>query len=1299
MNKKFIDYLSHKLKIAELETIHFDAIPSPNNINLDLTALDWQKEGEEEEKTSYNFLFGQLLDKSKFQFKIDFSKGKGDDLEPLKEQLNALCNQNEDIFLEQGIRTFGLGYPLLVQRSKTDPSRLIKAPLIIWSLDIKRSDSVSNQWIITKNSNTPVHLNEILFSYLNQEEEIRLEENLLHFLDNNLLGKDDLLKIIESVWTQLGTNFSSQNARLETCPLVEDLEQSATEKPQIYWAAILGIYKKQKESIVKDIEQLKANFESFNFDNYAPKMLPQSQNTSVYTDPSQEEILTSLTEKEYTVIQGPPGTGKSQALTAIITNVLENEGKILVVCEKKTALNVIHQNLQKLGLQNLLVVIDDADRDRKNIVAMVRQMADNTKPKQQRFNERNYQAKLKRYDKLIKTFSLRHQNLLKATFRDYNLKEIVTDYLQYKIDSPVDSILFEKVAFELSETEHDYLISYIEEAGELFEDLETESFVFDSLGGRLFANPIYSIKNERAMFERIEQERQFLLSVGIADLPQAKQPFLLEPFAEKTKSEFNFEAFQTMLDKVENALPFWQKRYHLLLKLNQHIEHISIIKENGFFTKVKRFTFFYQKIFTHLKTLQDLYKELRSLQESIAKLPENLILKPLKYSSSTKAMKLFSSKHKAIDEFWKKAPLISQKINKIISKSRFNKIEKDLFEEENQTVPCVDDVVSIVQKLEACLDRRDYFKDYFNWRIFYEAAPLLIQNCLEVLRKVSAPANWDSIFKYNYFYLLIDQESSRLGEWNSSSKMLDKIIEIQSELRRLQKRKILKIWETKKLDTIKGFNRRSNIKWLFNHRKNSKYLHKNSLRNILQEEFDLFTDLFPVVLVNPAVASAILPLKTNLFEVVLFDEASQLKLEDTYPALIRGHKKVIAGDKYQMPPAVDFSGTLGQKNEAITLDFDKTNPLYLAESESLLDFANNLNVNKIKQCFLDFHYRSAAPALIAFSSAAFYGSRLVALPPKRVYKPLELQVVEGIYEDNQINRIEAQAILDFLIQDYNPRKDGIYPSLGIATFTKPQRNFLKDLIYQEILKNTAFRQKMKAIGATEKWFVKSLENVQGDERDIMLLSTTFGRNKEGDFLEDFGKINEAIGYRLLNVIITRAKQKIRVFSSIPSEYYSHYSSHIIQNGNHGKGLLYAYLSYCKAVEIGDEAAVSTILELLADYCNEKELNPIARDKNLLFEAEIYNYLTLYIPEESILIDYQWGDYRLDFVLLDDNQKPSIVIECDGANWHDSPLAYAYDIHRQRILEAEGLKVFRTWTMAWWPNPQKEIERLLEFVNK
>ena len=244
-----------------------------------------------------------------------------------------MFNQNEDDFLEHGIKTFGFGYPILVARSKKDLTKIIKAPLFIWSLDISRSNSCKNQWIIERTEDSQVNFNEVLVSFINTDEGITIDGLANEAFEDDLINQSVISKITNLVLNKLGVESSELIVRIEPCPDKNTVESITPNIPWILWSGIFGLFRTQKQSIIQNSDNLIENIESFNFDNIALEPFRTSTNTSVQTDPSQEEIIQSLESKEYKVIQGPPGTGKSQSLTAIITNILENGGKILVVCE------------------------------------------------------------------------------------------------------------------------------------------------------------------------------------------------------------------------------------------------------------------------------------------------------------------------------------------------------------------------------------------------------------------------------------------------------------------------------------------------------------------------------------------------------------------------------------------------------------------------------------------------------------------------------------------------------------------------------------------------------------------------------------------------------------------------------------------------------------------------------------------------------------------------------------------------------------------------------------------------------
>ena len=340
--------------------------------------------------------------------------------------------------------------------------------------------------------------------------------------------------------------------------------------------------------------------------------------------------------------------------------------------------------------------------------------------------------------------------------------------------------------------------------------------------------------------------------------------------------------------------------------------------------------------------------------------------------------------------------------------------------------------------------------------------------------------------------------------------------------------------------------------------------------------------------------------------------------------------------------------------------------------------------------------------MIDYSNYAFYNQRLKPLPNSFEYNPIKYINVNGTYSDNS-NDSEAETVLSIIENNISRLPNGNYPSVGVATFNINQRNLILGKI-NERRKFERYKDFNEKIIELEEngFFVKNLENIQGDERDVIILSTTYGINKDNKFAQRFGSINHHKGYKLLNVIVTRAKYKIYVCSSIPQEVFLNYKEHLITEGsNNRRAALYAYLAYAKAVSEQDNEARLAVLNTLAENSTKNSsIDNFNADLESPFEEEVYEALTDYFDENKIIPQLQFAGFRIDLV-YDTMQVglPKIAIECDGAAYHSSQEAYLHDKHRQKILENHGFVFHRIWSTNWWRNPKRETQKLVQFIKE
>src|SRR5690554_5498621 len=379
LSEKLLVELQRRLKIGNRRGVHLNAIPANSRYKFDLNRLSHI------DKNLPNNFINALLSEQPLKFRISW-KDNVPDLNSLFEEdqvqlvritksFENLINQTEAIESEKGINTFGFGFPILVRRDQSD-KKLTVAPILIWSLRIKRTKDF-NTWEILRNEEDPIYINEVLINHLQNDSKIEINQISHERLDDGLIDRNELLdicvEIIESI------NSSTPNDLRETFEKkLNDLKPISDKKHYenlpltsnnsfIDFGGLFSIFEVQKQNIINDYSNLlelqgaEINLEDMEEHSFQPI-------SSVETDPSQQGILHSLKSSRNILIQGPPGTGKSQSLTAILINALENHKRTIVVCEKRTALEVLYNALNEKGLSYQSILIKDIIKDRRKAV-------------------------------------------------------------------------------------------------------------------------------------------------------------------------------------------------------------------------------------------------------------------------------------------------------------------------------------------------------------------------------------------------------------------------------------------------------------------------------------------------------------------------------------------------------------------------------------------------------------------------------------------------------------------------------------------------------------------------------------------------------------------------------------------------------------------------------------------------------------------------------------------------------------------------------------------------------------------
>jgi len=444
------------------------------------------------------------------------------------------------------------------------------------------------------------------------------------------------------------------------------------------------------------------------------------------------------------------------------------------------------------------------------------------------------------------------------------------------------------------------------------------------------------------------------------------------------------------------------------------------------------------------------------------------------------------------------------------------------------------------------------------------------------------------------------------------------------------------------------------------------------IRQLIKRAGRTVQHLKPCFMMGPLSVAQYLEQGAIEFDLVIMDEASQIRPEEALGAIARSKQLVVVGDSKQLPPTSFFDFMISDPDE----EDENETPAVLEGTESILDICQRI-FHPART--LRWHYRSRHQSLIAFSNDRFYNNELLVFPaPYDSNSDLGVtsKYIENGFYQGKKNQEEALSVVKAVLAHM---KSCPNESLGVVTLNAVQRDLISELLDKNSRENPYYEKFIK-FHEDQGWsfFIKNLENVQGDERDVIFVSTTFGKaEKSGKLLQNFGPISQETGWRRLNVLFTRARKKIVVFTSMLPEDIV-----IADTTKMGTKALKDYLTFAQS---GELPAVSGIGK---DFTND-------------FEKSVGNMLI----QEGYDIVPQYGVARffIDLAVRNPARPREFLaaVECDGASYHSSKSARDRDRLRQAILEDLGWKnrIWRIWSTDWFSDPHSQSEKLLDFLKQ
>ena len=1129
-------------------------------------------------------------------------------------KLKDLKREIEEIEKETGRYELYIGYPFVFGTlSHGFNKTVIKAPLMLYPVKIDIPDD--NTVELSLNESEKVRINPALVFAYAQAKRINVDSIDLEFDDASRFENiGDVIKYLSDAhikidWTHSKSVYAYSRfkepsekdlsvryaAVLGRFPLSNSVYNDYTllEKKKLTNDAVSELLRTGKQTSGKK-RQKKAKGQRQN--NYAVKML----------DYAQSLVVEKVDEKGNMVIYGPPGTGKSQTIVNIITDAISKQKSVLVVSQKKAALDVVYNRLGALSAKAMY--INDECKEKRTF-----------------------------YEKCLNA----HQANMVDSLADIKSYEAEYNDLQSKIDrerkslDTIYEVLNEKRAFGLTLSEM-YSSSYMLSKSsaeyaiytKLLDNVEIMSLDYKELSDALFV--IKSKNLEKLYYDFVqEKERNPLIDhmqpdLDIRTLSEVKG--VLEEIQKTRKGLFNTARY-----------PFYRQimAYYKELSIEENLD--AIVKQECRFR-------YPGKTFT------------KKLERDVK----------AQFIETLDAIDAFAREYDCLNRVLTVDGYISVIDNILRGNVAYIRLVYD----------ALDNYIALrdIDKLLLSLDSNKTAILNFAYSISKSYS-----NYVEIIDKIMELRIYHEVIHYED---VCKDELAKTVDYPNVTERIYKLKEQQLETsNKLASGKISREYEE-----------------LYNKAKNNKdYLYQISkkqkfwpIRKTMEVYGDFILSLFPCWLLSPENVSSLLPLCKNMFDVVIFDEASQVFIESTIPTIYRGKNIVVAGDAKQLRPSTTFMKRYLGADPETQEDYTVQAAL---EVDSLLDLA----VSRYESANLTYHYRSKHSELIDFSNSAFYSSGLQIAPniSKNVKnRPIERYKVAGKWEERK-NIAEAKKIVEILKDISKDRKNG--ESIGIITFNVEQQTCIADYIDKECSKDPDFRsfiiKERHRIdnGEDTSIFIKNLENVQGDERDIIIFSIGYAQNSDGKVYTNFGSLSAEGGENRLNVAITRAKSKIIVVTSIEPELLK------VESSKHlGPKLLKKYLMYVRAVSKGDETETKAILSEL----DPKEVQP--EEKIITSVASVEEQIKERLVKLGYKVDLNLGNKnsRISLAVYDEKSDRYLVgVELDRDAFAASKASMERDVYKPRFLASRGWSIIRVWGRDWWLYPNKVIKTIVSAAEK
>ena len=1239
----------------------------------------------------------------------------GETEKTLSKKLSQINRKAQNEMSETGVNTLYLSVGH-IEWTENDSSLPYRAPILLYPVNLIRKNK--SEYLIALRDDEEPQLNFSIF------EKFRNEFKYQTSLDYENLPKDDSGLDVRKIFAIIRNEISRQPRwrLVESCVLgLFSFDQFVMYSDMRRKSDELANNKVVASLIKGELTFDQKPLPEVTDEDFINEVIPVS------LDETQMQAVKAASQGNSFILQGPPGTGKSQTITAMIVDAMMKGKKILFVAEKMAALQVVFRNLKKVNVSDYLLELHSTKVTKAHLIEQLSLALNRSSVKKD--SDGVKESRIKKSDEELSEYiSILHKktdcglSLYELINRFESLKEVETvdmDYLEVQNvrESDLQAFLFQLTDLvrnitkfrPISDTPYRYLKldsfeeeqqsetkTKLQELSKQITELETQiENCFGFIGqGASFAklslqdlDCLASIAKDTKILHELDCSEMIACAntadIGVAFNAISRYQAICEQHNGSIGKEWHSKALELDIpallsewNEIKKGIFKGKQRKSFVAKIDSYSLKGGITEDNvdAQLRTLGQIISSHSEVLAAKKTIPTDYLEyvdftddklqrikyaINELQSDFRQLANCFNINP-SYDVIGQLLPIFYSDVGRLDHILETRELVLSVLKNVsiilvFDSSVFNMAICNL----KANIDYWATHLTLLYEWAHCNKLRRWFEDnpytlpFMDRAIEGEKEETLYKQLLASYYKVQI----ESIIRHNPSLNRYDRDSFE--------EVIKELASVENEYR---KQVIASI--PGQLDEIIAARGRSES----SRQEISRFIASNGKRRSIRSLFStcsaFITDICPCLLMSPMSVSQFLEPGKQVFDIVVFDEASQIQTCKAIGAIARGKDLVVVGDSKQMPPTSFFKKAVSDDDEEYSVEAERMQDL-----ESILDDCETLGLPSTR---LSWHYRSNNESLIHFSNKRYYNHKLKTYPSidSMESKVRLRRIPNGYYQpgDKEPNPFEAEAIVKAIrdrLKDPILCKD----SIGVITFNEKQQNLIIGKLDEMFERNHSLAKiahwDESELECPDKLIVKNLENIQGDERDVIMLSVTFGKSKSGRFVKNFGPIGKLGGEKRLNVAFSRARKMMEIYTVIDVDEFSS-----VELSSRGANDLREFLKYAAQKDKIDSSG---------------ESNETVR-KEIATALESAGYRTSF--------DVGLSDFKIDIAVK--NPKDENVYFCgimlDGASMVTAHLTNDRFVLRRDVLKSRGWTLIQVRSIDWWRDSQAEIEAIVNAVN-